>query len=216
MFFTRSLPSISSALLSCLLFPVLASAETHIVTVGDNFFSPNDLTIQVGDTVRWENAAGGAPHDVTADDFSFASPLAASFTYDRVFNSAEEVLYHCTVHSAPGLDRNSNMNGRITVEGTSTGFNSNQLAWSVNGTDFTNFSSSYDAADSYSLQSFDLSMVNDLEDATSAYLRLSFDGATGSSGNNRIDNIQLTAIPEPSTTLLLFIGAGSLILLRHR
>lgn len=122
MVFTGRLPIISSVLLSCLLIPVLATAETHIVTVGDDFFSPNDLTIQAGDTVRWENAAGGNPHDVTADDFSFASPLAASFTYDRVFSSSGEVLYHCTVHSAPGLDRNSNMNGRITIEDAGTGF----------------------------------------------------------------------------------------------
>ena len=99
-----------------LLLPAIALAEIHIVTVGDDFFSPNDLTIQAGDTVRWMNAAGGNPHDVTADDFSFASDTAASFTFDRVFNSAGEVLYYCTVHSAPGLDRNSNMNGRITVQ----------------------------------------------------------------------------------------------------
>lgn len=99
-----------------LLMPAIALAETHIVTVGDDFFSPNDLTIQAGDTVRWENAAGGNPHDVTADDFSFASPLGASFTYELVFDDAGEVLYHCTVHSAPGLDINSNMNGRIMVE----------------------------------------------------------------------------------------------------
>ena len=47
-------------------------SATHEVTVGNNFFSPNDLTIQVGDTVRWTNNAGF--HDVTADDFSWASP----------------------------------------------------------------------------------------------------------------------------------------------
>jgi len=100
-------------------------AETHVVTVGDNFFSPNDLTIQAGDTVRWSNAAGGAPHDVTADDFSFASVTASSFTYDRVFDFAGEVLYHCSVHSAPGLDRNSNMNGRITVQAVQSAFQIN-------------------------------------------------------------------------------------------
>ena len=38
------------------------------------------------------NAASGNPHDVTADDFSFASETASSFTYDRVFNSVGAYL----------------------------------------------------------------------------------------------------------------------------
>ena len=92
-------------------------AETHDVAVMDSFFSPNDLTINVGDTVRWTNAAGGAPHDVTSDDFSWFSPTASSFTYSRTFNTAEEILYYCGIHSIPGGNRNTNMNGRITVEG---------------------------------------------------------------------------------------------------
>jgi hypothetical protein len=41
-----------------------------------------------------------------------------------------------------------------------------------------------------------------------------FDGATGSTGNNRLDNITFsaTAIPEPSALLLVgsVIGAGAL------
>jgi len=104
-----------SAALS-LLLPGISLAETHVVTVGDNFFSPNDLTIQAGDTVQFNNAAGGAPHDVTADDFSWASVTASSFVYERVFNNPGEVLYHCTVHSSPGQNRNTNMNGRITIQ----------------------------------------------------------------------------------------------------
>ncbi len=95
---------------------------THDVAVGDNFFSPNDLTIQVGDTVRWTNAAGGAPHDVTADDFSFASPTQNQFVFERTFSSVAEVLYHCTVHSSPG---GSGMNGRINVVQGGGGVNIN-------------------------------------------------------------------------------------------
>jgi len=93
---------------------------THDVTVGNNFFSPNDLTIEVGDTVRWTNNANRT-HDVTADDFSWASQTSSSFVFERTFNSIEEVLYHCTVHSAPGRSRNSNQNGIIRV--TAAGMN---------------------------------------------------------------------------------------------
>jgi plastocyanin len=93
--------------------PLAAQATTHEVMVGNNFFSPNDLTIQVGDTVRWTNNAGF--HDVTADDFSWNSPTSSSFVFQRTFNSVEEILYHCTVHSSPGRDISTNQNGRINV-----------------------------------------------------------------------------------------------------
>jgi plastocyanin len=99
--------------LALLLATPAALAAVHDVTVGNNFFSPNDLTIEVGDTVRWTNNAGF--HDVTADDFSWNSPTSSSFVYERTFNSVEEVLYHCTVHSSPGRNINTNQNGRLNV-----------------------------------------------------------------------------------------------------
>jgi len=86
---------------------------THIVTVGDNFFSPSSLTIQVGDTVEWRNASGGMSHNVTADDGSFRSPTASSFTFSVTFTSAGTVSYKCTLHP-------SVMNGVITVEAAAT------------------------------------------------------------------------------------------------
>jgi len=100
---------------SCFFFlPVSVQAVTHEVTIGDNFFSPNNLTINVGDTVHW-SYSGSRVHDVTADDGSWNSPTSSNINYSRTFNSVAEVLYYCTVHSAPGRNINSNMNGRINV-----------------------------------------------------------------------------------------------------
>jgi PKD repeat protein len=109
------LSSIPLAALWLAAFPMLAIAATHNVSVVDNRFTPNDITINVGDTVRWTNAAGGAMHDVTADNGSWSSITASSFTFSRTFNSVEEVLYYCTVHSTPGQNRDSRMNGRVVV-----------------------------------------------------------------------------------------------------
>jgi len=95
-------------------FPFPIYAVTHNVSIGDNFFSPNNLTINVGDTVRW-TYNGGRTHDATADDFSWASPTSSSIDFSRTFNSIEEVLYHCTIHSVPGRNINTSMNGRINV-----------------------------------------------------------------------------------------------------
>ncbi len=110
------LRSIPLAALWLAAFPLAATAATHDVAVEDNRFTPNDITIDVGDTVRWTNASGGNPHDVVADDSSFASEIAASFVFERTFNSVAEILYHCSVHSSPGANRDNRMNGRVTVE----------------------------------------------------------------------------------------------------
>lgn len=91
----------------------LAGAATHDVTVRSNFFSPNNITIEVGDTVRWTNNAGF--HNVTADDDSFASPTSNSFVFSQTFTSVEQVRYYCSVHSSPGQNINTNMNGIINV-----------------------------------------------------------------------------------------------------
>jgi PKD repeat protein len=110
----KRIPLALSAVICLTFLSFNAVAATHDVMVGNNFFSPNDLTIEVGDTVRWTNNANRT-HDVTADDFSWASETSSSFIFSRTFNSVEEVLYHCTVHSAPGRNINTSQNGRINV-----------------------------------------------------------------------------------------------------
>jgi len=103
------------------LSPLYAIAATHEVMVLDpRSFSPSNLTIEVGDTVRWINAAGGNRHDVTADDFSFQSVTSSGFTFEMTFNSIEEILYHCTVHSRPASSGGTVQNGRINVVAAAT------------------------------------------------------------------------------------------------
>lgn len=116
--------------------PILAIAVTHDVVVSSNRFTPNDLTIEVGDTVRWTNS--GFLHDVTSDvsngDNSFASPTSANFVFSKTFLSVEEIFYHCSVHSSPGRDINTNMNGRINVvEGSASTDVSIESVDSANG-----------------------------------------------------------------------------------
>lgn len=100
----------------------LHAQTTHTVMVLDNSFSPADLTIQAGDTVRWENPAGGNPHDVTADDFSFASQTLSQFNFQMTFEDPGLIPYHCTVHGAPG---GIGMTGTVTVEGAGSDFQIN-------------------------------------------------------------------------------------------
>ena len=101
-------------LAAAMLAPITVSAQTtHDVTVGNNFFSPANLTIQVGDTVRWTNPEdGGPPHNVVGDDF--ASETDESFVFSHTFTEAGIENYLCTVHPAT-------MTGVINVQGSSGG-----------------------------------------------------------------------------------------------
>jgi len=104
-----SFPAMAAWLVLLAFCSPLRAATTRDITVGDNFFSPANVTIQVGDTVRWNNASGGHSHNVTANNGSFASTTGSSFTFTHTFNSAGSVDYRCTLHS-------SQMKGTITVE----------------------------------------------------------------------------------------------------
>ena len=59
-----------------------------------------------------------------------------------------------------------------------------------------------------------LATLSALDGAATAFLRVTFDGATSSTGNNRLDNIQFNAIPAPGAIALL--GLAGLAARRRR
>lgn len=101
---------------------------------------------------------------------------------------------------------------------TSTGFNSNQWAYSTDGSNFTNFGSTVVPATSFA--SVTLSTLTAVNNSSSVWLRYTFGGASGTSQNNRLDNIQINAtaiaVPEPSTYAALAGAAALLGVLVHR
>jgi len=98
-----------------------ARAATHDVTVGNNSFSPRELTIAPGDTVRWTNPVDmNRSHDVTADDGSFNSVTASDFVFQMTFNDVGSIPYHCTVHSRSAASGGTAQNGTITVMADAT------------------------------------------------------------------------------------------------
>jgi hypothetical protein len=102
------------------------------------------------------------------------------------------------------------------TRGTSTGFDNSLWSWSTNGVDFTPVAgvSTATRTTSFATAMVDLSDVDELDGAPTVVLRYALSGATSGSGNNRIDNLQVNAIPEPSVALLGALGA--LGLLRRR
>jgi PKD repeat protein len=200
-----------SAICCFVFLPLNVIAATHDVTVGNNFFSPNDLTIEVGDTVRWTNNSGRT-HDVTADDFSWASQTSSSFVFERTFNTVEEVLYHCTVHSSPGRDIDDRQNGRITV----TGITENQppnAAFSSNCTDldcnFTDQSTDSDGTISSRSWAFGDGATSSLQNPAHSYasagtytVNLTVTDNDGGSDSTS----GMVTVDEPSQTFVLING----------
>jgi plastocyanin len=80
-----------------------AHAATSNVTIKDNVFIPDTVSIQPGDTVTWTNN-GRSPHNVTYGDKSKASPtINPGGTYSITFSTAQTVYYYCSFHSSgPG------------------------------------------------------------------------------------------------------------------
>jgi len=97
-----------------------ASAEDHDVSITDDMkFNPEDLTINVGDTVNWTNNDGmGHTANSTDGPDSFDSGnIAAGATWSFTFTEAGTYNYKCDYHSS--------MTASITVVESDDGDGSN-------------------------------------------------------------------------------------------
>ncbi len=96
---------------------VCISVPDATVMVGDFFFTPADITINVGETVLWMNTGG--THNVNGtqttfpsnpESFSSGNPAGGSWMLEHTFEIAGVYNYRCDLHS--GL-----MQGTVTVMG---------------------------------------------------------------------------------------------------
>ena len=103
-----------------------ASAAVVDVAITSNAFNPAQITVRVGDTVRWTLPASdpgsgygggtpGVPHNVAADNGSFRSgdPEAGPWQFSETFRSAGDYPYYCERHGAPGR---IGMSGIVSVQ----------------------------------------------------------------------------------------------------
>ena len=88
----------------------------HYVAVQSNFFNPSDITINVGQTVLWENLQG--THNVNGTTTTFPNnpesffsgpPSGGNWMYTHTFDTPGEYDYQCDPHVSLG------MTGTITV-----------------------------------------------------------------------------------------------------
>jgi plastocyanin len=82
--------------------------DPAIITMTDDAFTPDDLTISTGRVVRWVNN-GSNVHNSTGSGAAWASPnLSQGQTFERTFSQAGVFNYSCTLHAG--------MTGTITVQ----------------------------------------------------------------------------------------------------
>lgn len=85
----------------------------NTVSVGDNFFNPNNLQVSVGQAVTWQ-WVGSALHNITFDSGDPGSGDRNSGSFQRTFQTAGAHSYFCSIHGK------AVMSGTVQV-GTSTG-----------------------------------------------------------------------------------------------
>lgn len=104
---------LKSLLIFVMMSGISFSQTTYDVTVSNFSFSPAELTITVGDAVRWTNVSG--THNVVADDNSFTSgsPAPAPWDYTHTFTSTGNNPYYCLPHGGPG---GQGMSGVVVVQ----------------------------------------------------------------------------------------------------
>lgn len=82
-------------------------AVTHTVMVGNYYFNPSSLNVEVGDIVKWEWVEGShttTSTSVPAGAASWDSPLnSGNQTYSYTVTSAGNYDYHCTPHAGMGM-----------------------------------------------------------------------------------------------------------------
>ncbi|HEU4641847.1 MAG TPA: plastocyanin/azurin family copper-binding protein [Gemmatimonadaceae bacterium] len=80
------------------------------VTVGNDFFDPDSVSVPVNGTVTWTWAAGDSLHTVTFDDAAPGSPPQSSGTFSRTFTAVGTYTYFCSIHGR------AVMSGQVVVQ----------------------------------------------------------------------------------------------------
>lgn len=95
---TRIVGALGAATLIAAIATGSALAATKDVGIAGFSFSPNSVTINVGDTVTWDNS-DAQHHTATADDGSFdTGPISSGTPKSVKFSTAGTFAYHCSIH----------------------------------------------------------------------------------------------------------------------
>jgi len=203
-------------------------------------FSGDSATISIAQSLSPNNSLLYTSDGAGAPDlfFNFSSPVTVattlvnpilniSFSFQKVDNTYDPEIW--TMFGGPNAGfangniglRNNGLNnffGSPDPGFQFTGQGANWLTVNVaytftnNGTNITGYTGNFTTSGGAQNPTFNVEMTG-LNIASIDSLRLQFRGALG---NVYIDNVSITAIPEPSTYALLALGFGAVFFLRRR
>lgn len=84
-----------------------ADASPTVIKISDTGYTPSEVTVHVGDTVRWTNTSSTVHTATSIDGVWDTDSLTQGKSYDFQFTQPGKYNYHCSFHS--------NMKGTITV-----------------------------------------------------------------------------------------------------
>lgn len=201
------------------------SARADIITFFD--FNDSNLISDRGQastiTTNFSSTGFAAGSTVNADpDGAGPEPASAAGQALNLAGSANNGRHIQFSVSTLGL---SQLQLSFATQRSGTGFNNNELLFSIDGGGSFTSVGFYTPPSSFALQSFNLALFTALENQPSVIFRILLDGASSTTGTNRIDNLLVTgapasaAVPEPSSLLLLgggLIGAARAVRRRRR
>jgi len=114
----------------------------------------------------------------------------------------------------------SNLAVSYAVQRTASGFSTQQWDYSTDGTTWSSAATITGIQSSFFNNGTNvvtsLGVASGLDNAATAYMRVTFTGATSSTGNNRMDNFQFNATAIPAPGAIALIGLAGLIARRRR
>jgi plastocyanin len=79
-----------------------AGAATAEISIGDNFFSPANTKVKIGDSAHW-TWTGSNPHSTTSDGsmpYVWDSGIKSSGDFTKAYTVAGKFSYHCNIHGS--------------------------------------------------------------------------------------------------------------------
>lgn len=205
-----------AALVAAFDFQTTTNGGTAAVASTTSAPSPLVYQANFGSAVLYLDGSNGSSEFVSG----VSNPEVTSFAGSAI-NTSGTSLSTTTSGAASLAIANSSANTKAAVfvfsmaghEGlsisyatqrTATGFNSQLWEYSLDGITYETIQNVDSIATSFALVT--LPTIAALDNAATAYIRVTFDGATAAAGNNRLDNIQFNSIPEPATALCGAVG----------